>query len=460
MMQTLLLACYELGHQPLSLAWPLAFLREKGMAVTAVDLSISSFSQTAAKEAGLVAIAVPMHTALRLGVQAAAQTRAVNPQAHICFYGLYAWLNRDYLLSGIANSVIGGEYEEPLLGLVEALAEGMDFAKINHLVPGLTTANHETMPHFARLQFPVPDRAGLPPLDQYARFMHNGSTKLAGYVESSRGCLHTCQHCPVVPVYNGRFFIVPLETVMADIRQQVAAGAGHISFGDPDFLNGPGHALKIARVLHAEFPGLTFDFTTKVEHILKHRDLFPEFQQLGCSFVISAFESTSDRILARLQKGHTVADMEAALVVLAEAGIHVQPTWLPFTPWTTLADYLAMLAWIRAQNLIMHVPVVQLSVRLLVPPQSALLDHPDVADWIGPLDAANFTYQWQHPDPRMDRLQQEVAYLAEHGSDDPFEVFVALEKLAYEMDGRSPPAQSHLTLYHPAPPRLTEDWFC
>ncbi len=454
-MKTLLLACYELGHQPLSIAWPLAFLREKGLEVTAVDLSNSSFPQTAVKEAGLAAIAVPMHTAMRLGVRAAAQVRAVNPQAHICFYGMYAWLNRDYLLAEVADSVIGGEYEEPLAGLAEVLSEGIGFDRLSQRVPGLTTISQETAPHTARLQFPVPDRHGLPPLDQYARFMHNGSTKLAGYVESSRGCLHTCCHCPVVPVYNGRFFIVPAENVLADIRQQVAAGARHISFGDPDFLNGPGHALKITRVLHVEFPGLTFDFTTKVEHIRKHRDLFLEFKELGCSFVISAFESTSDRVLARLQKEHTVADMEAALEILAEAGIHVQPTWLPFTPWTTLADIIDMLAWIRAHNLIQHVPLVQLSVRLLVPPESALLDQPDAADWLGPLDAANFTYRWQHPDERMDRLQQEVARLAELGGDDPFEAFAVVEKMAYEFDGRSPPQQPCLTLYQPAPPRLT-----
>ena len=422
----------------------------------AVDLSISSFPQAAAEEAELVAIAVPMHTALRLGAQAAQQVRAVNPQAHICFYGLYAWLNRDYLLTDVADSVIGGEYEEPLAGLAEALGAGIEITA----VPGLTTAHQETTPRIARLQFPVPDRRDLPALDQYARYMHNGSTKLAGYVEASRGCLHTCRHCPVTPVYNGRFFIIPVETVLADIRQQAAVGAGHISFGDPDFLNGPGHALKVARALHAEFPYLTFDFTTKVEHILKHRELFPEFRGLGCSFIISAFEAVSDPVLARLQKGHTRADMEVALQILAAAGIHVQPTWAPFTPWTTLADYIGILAWIREHDLIQHVPVVQLSVRLLVPPQSGLLDHPDVADWLGPLDAVNFTYQWWHPDPRMDQLQQEVAYLAEHGSDDPFAAFVAVERLAYELDGRSPPPKPPLILAQPAPPRLTEDWFC
>ena len=93
----------------------------------------------------------------------------------------------------------------------------------------------------------------------------------AAYVEASRGCLHVCRHCPVVPVYGGRFFVVPADVVLADIRAQVAAGARHVTFGDPDFLNGPGHALDVARRLHAEWPSLTFDFTAKVEHLLKHR---------------------------------------------------------------------------------------------------------------------------------------------------------------------------------------------
>ena len=46
--------------------------------------------------------------------------------------------------------------------------------------------------------------------------------------------------------------MVPADVVLADIRAQVAAGARHVTFGDPDFLNGPGHALDVARRLHAE----------------------------------------------------------------------------------------------------------------------------------------------------------------------------------------------------------------
>lgn len=471
MLRILLVSCYESGHQPLSLAWPAAFLRQDGHAVAVCDLAVQTLDREAVRQADLVAIAVPMHTAMRLGVGAAKQVRDLNPGAHVCFFGLYAWLNSEYLLGELngtgqtpaarplADAVIAGEYEGPLQKLAGALAQGQEAED----VAGVTTATVRWDTNLERLAFPVPDRAELPSLDQYAHYMSNGSAVAAGYVEASRGCLHTCRHCPVTPVYGGRFFVTPPEIVLADIRQQVEAGARHITFGDPDFLNGPGHALRVTRALHEEFPSLTFDFTTKVEHILERRELFPQFSEYGASFVVSAFESTSDRILTRLQKGHTVADMEAALEIMRAADIHLQPTWMPFTPWTTMDDYLQMLGWIRENGLIAHVPAVQLSIRMLVPPRSALLDHEDVEEWLGPLDHENFTYRWQHPDPRMDRLQSDVARLVEAQSDaGAGELFVAVERLAYELAGRSAPAGLAMAaqMVDVPPPRLTEDWFC
>ena len=474
MARVLLIACYELGHQPLSLAWPAAFLREAGHVVTTCDLAVERLDgavKGAVSDADLVGLAAPMHTAMRLGVEAARQVRALNETAHVCFYGLYAWLNSDYLLeardgnSPLADSVIAGEYEGPLQRLAEALAAatagGKAAATVPATVSGVTTANERQKTHMERLAFPVPQRDDLPSLEQYAHYMHDGSAVAAGYVEASRGCLHTCRHCPVTPVYGGRFFVTPLETVMADVRQQVRAGARHITFGDPDFLNGPGHALQAARALHAEFPGVTYDFTTKVEHLLERRELLPELRQLGASFVVSAFESTSDPVLERLQKGHTLADMDEALAIMKDADLPVQPTWLPFTPWTTLEDYVHMLQWIRERGLIQHVPAVQLSIRLLVPPRSALLEHADVGEWLGALDKANFSYRWRHPDPRMDRLQVEVAKLVEaQAGSGAYQTFAAVERLAYKAAGRQSPQWRAPLLPDLPPPRLTEDWFC
>ena len=458
--QILLLSCYELGHQPLNLGWPTAVLQEAGFQVQACDLAVDALPAAAAREAALVAIAVPMHTALRLGVEAAQQVRAHNPAAHINFYGLYAWLNQQFLLAGdrpVADSVTAGEVEAVLADLARTLLQGGSADR----VPGVSTAGRRAEPVLQRLQLPVPDRSQLRPLDSYARIIIDGEARLAGYTEASRGCLHTCTHCPVVPVYQGRFFVIPVETVLADVAQQVAAGARHITFGDPDFLNGPGHALRAARALHAAFPDLTFDFTTKVEHLLERAALLPELRALGAAFVISAFESVTPKVLQRLEKGHSVADMEAALALLAAADLPVQPTWVPFTPWGSLDNFLELLQWIRRQDLVPNVPLVQLAVRLLIPPDSQLLHQPDVTAWLGPLDATNFSYRWRHADPRVDLLQRQIVAYAERTTvTDPYAAFAEVEALAYRMADRPPPPAPRPAFARPLPPRLTEDWFC
>ncbi len=465
-LKVLLLASYELGHQPLSLAWPLATLNGAGFDVLAQDLSLETLSIEAVRGADVVGMAAPMHTAMRLAVQVAEQVRTINPDAHICFYGLYAQLNASYLFQRVngvlplADSVIAGEYEAPLLNLVRTLENDGDVDSVR----GVSTSAGCRQPNLERQGFPVPHREVLPALDHYAHYIENGRRTRAGYVEASRGCLHTCRHCPITPIYEGRFFVVPAEVVKADIEQQIASGARHITFGDPDFLNGPGYVRQIARWLHEIHSGITFDFTTKVEHLLEHRGLMPKLKSLGASFVVSAFEATSDTVLARLNKGHTVSDMDEALTILADAGLPVQPTWMPFTPWATLQDYLDLLAWIRSRDLVPNTPPVQLSIRLLVPPGSAILEHPDRETWVGDLDAPNFVHAWQHRDPRMDSLQREIANLVAQKGGDPTSanetVFNTIETMAYSFAGLTRPSHSAPKQRTYPPPRLSEDWFC
>ena len=238
----LLISCYELGHQPFYLASLYAMLQQANYAPVAVDTAVETLTDEAMSRARLVAISVPMHTALRLGQRIAQRVRSVNPSAHICFYGLYAFLNADYLLQDSINSAIGGEYEIPFLNLVAALEKGE--AKS---IPGVTTRQFNSGPWIKRTPYIIPIRQPLPSPERYAHLETNGSTGLAGYTETTRGCKHTCLHCPITPVYSGRFFAIPAEIVLADIRAQLKQGVRHITFGDPDFLNGPTHALRITR---------------------------------------------------------------------------------------------------------------------------------------------------------------------------------------------------------------------
>ena len=456
----LLVSCYELGHQPLAVAWAAAFLEARGYAPAVMDVSVEPFDADKVARARVVAVSVPMHTALRVGVALIARVRAVNPGCHVVAYGLYAQLNAEYLLAHGVDSVIGGESEAPLVALVEALEAGT-----GQPVPGVGAAGRPAAPHLARLAFPVPSRAGLPSLKQYARLERDGRHELVGYAEASRGCKHLCRHCPIPPVYGGRFFAVPLDVVLADVRQCVEAGATHVTFGDPDFLNGPRHALAVARALHAAFPHVSFDVTAKVEHLLRHRALLPELRALGCAFVVSAVESLSDTVLAYLDKGHTRADVVALVGLMREAGIALRPTWVAFTPWTTLEDYRAMLDFVLAEGLVDAVDPVQYSLRLLVPPGSLLADHPAMRPHLGALVEGAFSYAWTHPDPRMDWLQAEVARVVEAAAEAQADDAVTFDQARTLADGAAgvPARGLPAALWRPdrrRPPRLTEPWFC
>ena len=460
MEKLLLISCYELGHQPAGIAMPMALLRRAGYEAQTMDVSVEGFDAEKVKHASFVGISVPMHTALRLGLRIAEEVRKLNPSCHICFYGLYALLNAEYLLETVADSVIGGEFEAALVGLVEAVESG---ASID--VQGVSTKGLVSGPVLERLNFAAPDRSPLVTLERYARLEIKGGQRLVGYVEASRGCLHQCTHCPIPPVYDGRFFVVPAEVVLKDIRGLVAAGARHITFGDPDFLNGPGHSLRITQAMREEFPDLTFDFTAKIEHILKHRELIPELAKSGCVFVVSAVESLSNTVLENLVKGHTRHDVTDALDILRGAGIAMRPSFVSFTPWTTIDDFIDVLEFVESEDLIDHVDPVQYSIRLLVPPGSLLLSNPNNKSWLGRLIQESFSYEWKHPDPRMDVLHAQVSALVEQAAgsnEDAAETFYKIRELAYSLRGDERAARD-LQWRDPLrlrPPRLTEAWFC
>ncbi|MBA2450923.1 MAG: radical SAM protein [Chloroflexi bacterium] len=461
-MNVLLLSTYELGHQPLAVARPAAHLIAAGFDVRCQDLSVEPLDETLVREATLVGISVPMHTATRLGARVAERVRALNPGCHIAFYGLYASLHADVLIGASADSAIGGEFEEPLVRLACALSA--NGASRTATLDGVRASGSDGGTFLGRQVFELPRRDLLPPLERYARVDTGaGQQKLVGYVEASRGCAHRCLHCPITPVYNGRLRVVGADVVLQDIGQLVQMGAEHITFGDPDFFNGIRHSLRIVEAMHEAFPRLTFDATIKVEHILEHRPHIPTLAAAGCLFIVSAVEAVHDHILANFQKGHTAADVDTALAIADAAGIPLRPTFVAFTPWTTLIDYLELVEFILQRDLVRHVDPVQLVIRLLVPRGSSLIGTPAMDPFLGPFNPTTFSHGWQHPDPRVDRLQERVAAVVERGareSADPESVFTRIHELASAAVGRSVAPGVASGRPPRAVPRLTEPWFC
>jgi hypothetical protein len=462
--KVVLISTYELGHQPFGLASPAAWLRAGGAAVTCLDLSREALREEPVREAGLIAFYVPMHTATRLAAQLVEPVRRLNPRAHLCFYGLYAPVNEAYLRRLGVETILGGEFEEALAAVVARLEDaGNGRGTGTNMPPGLP----QPVISLDRLNFMVPDRAGLPPLREYAHVvLPEGGFLVAGYTEASRGCKHLCRHCPIVPVYGGLFRVVQRDVVLEDVRRQVEAGAEHISFGDPDFFNGPTHAMAIVEALHREFPQLSYDVTIKIEHLLRYAEHLHKLRDTGCLFVTTAVESVDDTILARLDKGHTRADFLAVVARFRQLGLVLQPTFVPFTPWTSLAGYRDLLSVVAEHEMVENIAPIQLGIRLLIPAGSRLLELDEVRRNVGPFDPAALVYPWKHGDPCLDALAERVQDLASAG--DKFkrsraDTFMRIWHGVFELSGQDsaavlcpPPAMAS----RPAIPHFTEPWYC
>jgi len=444
----LLISTYDLGRQPFGLASPAAWLRDAGVEVTCIDLSKEQLPEASVRDAGAIAFFLPMHTATRLALPVIERVRAMNPGARLIAYGLYAPLNATVLREHGVADVLGGEFEEDLVRSVR----GVDATASN------ADRNATAIP---RLDFVVPAREGLPPLTRYATLQLGGERRTAGYTEASRGCKHRCRHCPIVPVYDGRFRVVPPEIVLADVRAQVAAGARHVTFGDPDFFNGIRHAETVITGFAREFPGVTYDVTVKVEHLLKHQDTLPLLRATGCAFVTSAVESIDDRVLEILDKGHTRADFEHAVALCRDTGLTLAPTFLPFTPWTTMESYIELLHAIDRLELVDHVAPIQLAIRLLIPQGSRMLELEDVRTLVGAFNPQSLSYPWCHPDPRVDALHAEltrVVGLKLNAS--RREAFARVWQVAHEHAGVRSIFRDVTLTPRAAVPYLNEPWYC
>ena len=458
MRSALLISTYEMGRQPFGLASAAAWLRAAGWTVATIDAAKERLRPERMSGPQLIAFHLPMHTATRLAGPVIAAARRVNPSARIGAFGLYAPLNAEWLRGLGVDEIFGGEFEEDL-----AAWAGDDQKE----PPSPAGSSGRGLP---RIHFLVPDRTGLPPLSQYATLqMPDGERRSVGYTEASRGCRHLCRHCPIVPVYQGQFRVVQADVVLADVAAQVAAGAGHITFGDPDFFNGPSHAMRIVSALHEAHPAVSYDVTIKVEHLLQHRDLVPQLAATGCAFVTSAIESVADEVLQLFDKGHTRADFFAAVALCRASGVTLAPTFVAFHPWLTLASYCDLLDTIDTLDLVDHVSPIQLAIRLLVPQRSRLLELAEMRAHLGAFDAGTLTYRWTHPDPGVDDLQRDVmAVVGLRLTADRRLLFDEVRAMAYQRAGiaqgalrpRSGQADTRPARARATVPYLNEPWYC
>jgi radical SAM superfamily enzyme YgiQ (UPF0313 family) len=472
MTRVVLLSTYELGAQPLGCASPAAALKAAGHEVRTHDLSLEPWPDADLSWAQAVGLSVPMHTALRLGLSVLFRLRSEHPAIAVALHGLYAPVappgaalrGGDLLSAGDSETAIV-EWADVLDGS-KHLKRGAKTSGAPDIRIELGAAHGNAAQHKSRN---VPYRDGLPGLENYARLLWNGTERLVGTVEATRGCHHRCRHCPVPVIYQGKTRPIAIDDVMADIDNLVDAGAQHIHFADPDFLSRPSHARRVIKEMHERHDGLSFDVTVKVSHILEHQLEWDQFASAGLCFVTSAIESTSDLVLAHLDKGHTARDAKEAINVMRSVGVELRPSFLPFTPWTKRSDLIEIFDFVSANDLISNVDPIQYGIRLLLPPGSLLLADPDpiLSSCLGSFDEKHLGVSWTSPDPLLDDLADAIALRAERAGslcEAPEATYGELRALVFSMlettDPGPPVISSIAGPLAENRPRLSEAWFC
>jgi hypothetical protein len=203
--------------------------------------------------------------------------------------------------------------------------------------------------------------------------------------------------------------------------------------------------------------------TIKIEHLLKYKEHLPILRDTGCLFVISAVESVDDAVLGFLDKGHTREDFLRVIKTFRELGMTLHPTFVPFTPWTTVEGYLDLLRVIAEQGVIENVAPIQLGIRLLIPEGSRMLELEDVRRMIAPFDQQSLAYPWKSADPRLDALSetvQEIAAAAERQKESRPATFERIWKAAHSAAGLPAPLLNLSARSEAGVPFLSEPWYC
>jgi radical SAM superfamily enzyme YgiQ (UPF0313 family) len=414
----LVVSSFEGGYQPVTALSAYTALRNAGHDNTRFhDAYVDGLPDDLFDDADVVAISVPLFDALQAGLQLSEMVKAKKPDAKIVFFGQYATLNAARLPGKYGDFAVVGEWEQPLVNLAHHFATGEVLDKIGLVNARDAAAGMIPHPYITRNKITVADRSVAPPLFKYPQphveKLLGVTGVVVGGVESTRGCHHKCTYCSVYAAYDGKVIPIGDEIVFEEVRNLVKQGMTHLTFTDAEFFNAKNQGLRILRVLHAEFPELTYDFTTRVDHILEHEEALREMKDLGVRFITSALEFPSQMVLDVVSKDISLADIELAIKKLRNIGIRLSPTFIMFNPWIGKDDIAIFKDFIKRNELDDVVDPIQYETRLHLYKGSPLLSRASTAGL--ELTEFEFHFDWKHPDAEVDAMYFSSVSPAEPG---------------------------------------------
>jgi radical SAM superfamily enzyme YgiQ (UPF0313 family) len=347
----------------------------------------------------LILLSVQQFEGVERGLNLAARLRESFGGAKLVAFGQYAQMNHRRFLE-TADAIVMEEPELVAAELAEVARGERDVATVP---ASMTAQGMRPKPPHRRITVPAPARDLFPSLVHYPA--HHSPYGLMGNVEVTRGCHHKCTYCSVYGAYDGGVAAYNADTVLADCLQLAEEGVRHFCFIDAEFFNSRTIGAGVVRRLVDEIGPITFEFTTRVDHILSYRKELTELVSLGLVKVTSALEFPSNRILRIFDKHIDVDHMRAAIAEAERIGFVLHPTFIPFTPWVEYDELLTFEDFLVDTGLAKVTDPTALQTRLLLFKGSPLLSSPWMED-IATVDRGLWV-EWTHPDRRVEELWTE-----------------------------------------------------
>jgi len=391
--QIAIVSAFEAKLQPLLASSAAAALRAAGAQVTGWDADVFP-GDAPGRDFDLVLISIPAFEGIEAGARLAAACKESGSR-RVLVCGQYAWLNA-LALAPVTDGVVTDEPEGMAEDLVACARGDTEPGQIHGVLTG-TGPRAKPRARSART-WSRPARDLFRPLAQYPG--HQSKFGLIGNIEATRGCHHRCTYCAVYASYGVAAIPIEAETVSADAAQLAAQGATHFVFVDAEFFNTRRRALDVMREVASRFGPVTFELTTRFDHILEFEAEINQMTELGLKVITSALEFPSEEVLLAFDKGIDVPGIRKATRAAHRAGVELRPSLITFTPWVSLAEIEALDDFLAETGLAESVDATARQTRLLLYKGSPLLGSP----WLDGIELTDrgFYYDWRHPDPAVD----------------------------------------------------------
>jgi len=256
----------------------------------------------------------------------ARQIRAADPRTRLAFGGVFATLNAQLIKRQCpeVDFVCRGDGEQLILDLVERLEDPSDVAGLTWGKDGQPVHNADRPLERNLDQWPFPDRESLPldyiesmPLDVPAVLSMDRFTTM----QTSRGCPWPCVFCDI-PIFNeGKWRARSPQHVVAEFKHLQQMGYGAVYFVDDHFLLQPKRIEAICKGINENGITIEWGCEGRVDSVVQH--LFPAMAKAHCRTLMLGIESGSQKVLDRLKKEQTLAEVERTVANAKQAGIEI-----------------------------------------------------------------------------------------------------------------------------------------